>query len=140
MERNCRPLKERVGEGTELCAVVKANGYGHGAAACAAAALAAGPPGLPSPRRPRRRSCGCTSPSAPILVMGALTDDELARRSAAGADIAVWREGFRELCSRVAARAAAGRRASTSSSTAAWAGSASAIPSALLELARACAG
>jgi alanine racemase len=42
VERNCRTLKERAGEGTELCAVVKANGYGHGAAACAAAAIRGG--------------------------------------------------------------------------------------------------
>ena len=42
VERNCRTLKERAGEGTELCAVVKANGYGHGAATCAAAALRGG--------------------------------------------------------------------------------------------------
>ena len=42
VERNCRTLKERVGQGTELCAVVKANGYGHGAAACAAAAMRGG--------------------------------------------------------------------------------------------------
>ncbi|HEU4980551.1 MAG TPA: alanine racemase, partial [Solirubrobacterales bacterium] len=42
VERNCRLLSDRVGRDTELCAVVKANGYGHGAAACAAAAIRGG--------------------------------------------------------------------------------------------------
>ena len=41
-------------------------------------------------------------PEAPILVMGALTEPELRRALAAGAEVAVWREGFRELCSRLA--------------------------------------
>ena len=42
-------------------------------------------------------------PDTPLLVMGALTAEELGIALAAGAEIAVWREGFRELCSRVAA-------------------------------------
>ena len=39
VERNCALLKERL-DGAELCAVVKADGYGHGATRCAAAAVA----------------------------------------------------------------------------------------------------
>ena len=35
VERNCARLKAELGEGAELCAVVKADGYGHGAEACA---------------------------------------------------------------------------------------------------------
>ena len=35
VERNCARLEATVGEGAELCAVVKADGYGHGADACA---------------------------------------------------------------------------------------------------------
>ena len=42
VERNCRRLASELSEGTELCAVVKADGYGHGAVPCAAAALAGG--------------------------------------------------------------------------------------------------
>jgi alanine racemase len=41
-------------------------------------------------------------PEAPLLVMGALTEGELRTALAAHADVAVWREGFRALCSRVA--------------------------------------
>jgi alanine racemase len=39
---NCARLKAELGEGPELCAVVKADGYGHGADRCAEAALAGG--------------------------------------------------------------------------------------------------
>ncbi len=103
MERNCRTLKDRVGEDTELCAVVKANGYGHGAAACAAAAMRGGTTRLAVAAASEAEELRLHFPEAPILVMGALTEAELQVALAARADVAVWREEFRELCSRVAA-------------------------------------
>jgi alanine racemase len=102
VERNCRTLKERVGDGTELCAVVKANGYGHGAAACAAAAMRGGATRLAVAAAAEADELRRHFPEAPILVMGALTGEELRTALAARADVAVWREGFRELCSRAA--------------------------------------
>ena len=42
IERNVARLRRRLAGGAELCAVVKADGYGHGAAAAAAAALDGG--------------------------------------------------------------------------------------------------
>ena len=42
IERNCAHLRSLVGDGPRLCAVVKANGYGHGAIESARAALAGG--------------------------------------------------------------------------------------------------
>ena len=103
VERNCRTLKERAGEGTELCAVVKANGYGHGAATCAAAALRGGATWLAVAAAKEAEELRLHFPDTPILVMGALTEDELRLALTAHAEIAVWREGFRELCSRVSA-------------------------------------
>ena len=41
LEHNCRRLADEL-RGAELCAVVKADGYGHGADACAGAALQGG--------------------------------------------------------------------------------------------------
>ena len=41
VERNCARLKAEL-DGVELCAVVKADGYGHGADGCVTAALAGG--------------------------------------------------------------------------------------------------
>lgn len=102
VERNCRTLKDRAGEDTELCAVVKANGYGHGAAACAAAALRGGASRLAVAAADEAAELRLHFPDVPLLVMGALTEDELGTALAARADVAVWREGFRELCSRLA--------------------------------------
>jgi alanine racemase len=53
IERNCARLRAELGAESELCAVVKADGYGHGAAQCARAALAggAGWPWSPARRR-----------------------------------------------------------------------------------------
>jgi alanine racemase len=103
VERNCRKLKDHVGDGTELCAVVKANGYGHGAAACAAAALRGGTTRLAVAAAAEAEELRLHFPDTPIVVMGALTPDELGIALTARADVAVWREGFRELCSRAAA-------------------------------------
>jgi alanine racemase len=102
VERNCRMLNERVGQGTELCAVVKANGYGHGAAACAAAAMRGGATRLAIAAAPEAHELRLHFPDVPILVMGALTEEELRTALAARAEVTIWREGFRKLCSRVA--------------------------------------
>jgi alanine racemase len=103
VERNCRTLKERVGEEVELCAVVKANGYGHGSAVCAAAALRGGATRLAVAAASEAEDLRLHFPDVPILVMGALTAQELRTALEARAEVAVWREGFRELCSRAAA-------------------------------------
>ncbi|MDQ3937016.1 MAG: alanine racemase, partial [Actinomycetota bacterium] len=42
IERNCARLRSGLAEGAELCVVVKADGYGHGAVPSARAALAGG--------------------------------------------------------------------------------------------------
>jgi alanine racemase len=102
VERNCRALKERIGDGVELCAVVKANGYGHGAAVCAAAALRAGASRLAVATATEAEELRLHFPDVPILVMGALTTDELRTALMARADVAVWREDFRQTCSRIA--------------------------------------
>jgi alanine racemase len=102
VERNCRLLKEQVGEGTELCAVVKANGYGHGAAPCAAAAMRGGATRLAVAAADEAEELRLHFPDVRLLVMGALTEAELRTALTARADVAVWREGFRALCSTMA--------------------------------------
>lgn len=47
--------------GVEVIGVVKANAYGHGAAAAAVAALAGERPGSASPPSTRRCSCAATA-------------------------------------------------------------------------------
>ena len=83
--------------------MVKANGYGHGAAASAAAALRGGATRLAVAAASEAEELRLHFPDTPILVMGALTVGELRTALAAQAEVAVWREGFRDLCSRVSA-------------------------------------
>ena len=115
VERNCRTLKERVGDGVELCAVVKANGYGHGAAVCAAAALRGGATRLAVAAAAEAEELRLYFPDVPILVMGALTAASstalTARRGCRG-----LARGFREPAP--GWRRLAGWRACTSSTTA----------------------
>jgi alanine racemase len=105
---NCARLKAELGEGPELCAVVKADGYGHGAEDAAAAALAGGATRLAVATAAEAEPLGRRFPHVPLLTLGALTAAEVDIALAAGSEIAVWREGFRRL---LAERAAAlGRR------------------------------
>ena len=55
VERNCARL---AAEGPRLCAVVKADGYGHGAVPARGRRWPAARAGWPWPRRPRRSRCG----------------------------------------------------------------------------------
>jgi alanine racemase len=102
IEHNCTLLRSKLGEDTELCAVVKADGYGHGAETAARAALAGGATRLAVVSAGEAMQLRATFPEAPILVMGALTRVELESALRAGAEVAVWRERFRELASSVA--------------------------------------
>ncbi|MBJ7521228.1 MAG: alanine racemase [Solirubrobacteraceae bacterium] len=81
--------------GSAVCAVVKADGYGHGAVASARAALAGGATWLAvvsASEAAALREAGITEP--PILVMGALSTEELDVALAARADVVVWTEGL----------------------------------------------
>jgi alanine racemase len=101
IERNCRTLISKLAGGSELCAVVKADGYGHGAETAARAALAGGATRLAVVAAAEAEELRAAFPDARILVMGALTHDELERALRADADVAVWRERFRDLAARV---------------------------------------
>ncbi|MBM3666136.1 MAG: alanine racemase [Actinobacteria bacterium] len=104
VEANAGALKRAVGEGVELCAVVKADAYGHGAAPCAAAAMRGGATRLAVAAAAEAEELRQHFPEAPLFVMGALSERDLSRALDAGAEVAVWREGFRALCSRMAAQ------------------------------------
>ena len=99
VERNCARLKAELGDRRELCAVVKADGYGHGADACATAALAGGATRLAVATGSEAALIGRRFPQVPLLAMGALTPGDLEDALAAGAEISVWREGFRAFAS-----------------------------------------
>jgi alanine racemase len=94
---NCARLKAELGEGPELCAVVKADGYGHGAEDCAGAALAGGASRLAVATAAEAEGIGRRFPEVPLLTMGALSVEEVDVVLGAGSELAVWREGFRGL-------------------------------------------
>jgi alanine racemase len=107
---NCARLKAELGE-AELCAVVKADGYGHGADGSAAAALEGGATRLAVATASEAEEIGRRFQHVPLLTMGALTVEEVDAVISAGSELAVWREDFRRL---VADRARAhGHRART---------------------------
>ncbi|MGH2874753.1 MAG: alanine racemase [Solirubrobacteraceae bacterium] len=103
IERNCARLRGELKGGAGLCAVVKADGYGHGAVPGARAALAGGASWLAvaaaseaqALREAGRHEASPHDPGlgdARVLVMGALTDGELGQALAADADVVVWSE------------------------------------------------
>jgi alanine racemase len=109
IEHNCRRLHDALTGGAELCAVVKADAYGHGLGPAAGAALEGGATWLGVATAGEAASLRVAKPEARILVMGAMTPSELDAALAADADIALWREGFREAIAEAAV--AAGRPA-----------------------------
>jgi alanine racemase len=93
---NCARLKSELGE-AELCAVVKADGYGHGADGCAGAALTGGATRLAVATAGEAEQVGRRFQHVPLLTMGALTVEEVDAALSAGSELALWRDGFRQL-------------------------------------------
>jgi alanine racemase len=94
IERNAAALRARLAPGAELCAVVKAQASGHGAVPTARAALAGGATRLAvatAGEAAELREAGLT---APILIMGAISGEELPVALAAGAELVGWSERF----------------------------------------------
>src|SRR5919198_1554499 len=75
--RNCARLRRELRGGAVLCAVVKANGYGHGALPCARAALEGGASWLAVAAAAEAAELRGELVEVPILTMGALTVAEL---------------------------------------------------------------
>jgi alanine racemase len=93
IERNCARLRDELKGSAELCVVVKADGYGHGAVRSAHAALAGGASWLAvatASEAQELREAGLRD--VRVLVMGALTDGELVQALAADAEVVVWSE------------------------------------------------
>jgi alanine racemase len=91
IERNVSRLCGVLSPGTRMCAVVKADGYGHGALEAARAALrgGAGPIAVAT----GHEALELESLDVPILVMGALTTEELALLPAQ-AEVVAWSGEF----------------------------------------------
>jgi alanine racemase len=86
IERNCGRLAK------PLCAVVKANAYGHGTVPVAHAALRGGAEWLAVATAEEAAELRAGGIETPVLVMGALTRDELRTAVEADADVVAWSE------------------------------------------------
>jgi alanine racemase len=94
IERNVARLRRELAPATGLCAVVKADGYGHGAAPAARAALAGGARSVAVAAAGEAAALRAAGIDAPILVMGALSAPELEVALGARADVVAWDEAF----------------------------------------------
>ncbi len=106
LARNCRRLADRLGPRRLLCAVVKANGYGHGFELAARAALAGGARWLAVASADEALALRDAGFDTRTLVMGALSEPELTVALRCGADVVVWEQGFVERVAKVAQRLA----------------------------------
>jgi alanine racemase len=91
--RNVALLRARAG-GAALCAVVKADASGHGAVAIARTALAGGASMLAVATAGEALALRRAGLPAPILIMGAISEEELDDALAAGAEVAAWDSRF----------------------------------------------
>lgn len=94
IERNVTHLCRLLDERSSLCAVVKANGYGHGAAEVAQAALAGGARQLAVATVTEAAELRNAGVGASLLVLGAISDEELPEAISAEAEMVAWSERF----------------------------------------------
>jgi len=95
ISRNCTRLLREL-EGGELCAVVKADGYGHGMVPSAEAALAGGATWLAVAGMGEARELAAAEEfeemQAPLLVLGPICSEDLEEAIVHGFDVVVWSE------------------------------------------------
>jgi len=94
ISRNCAHLRSRLAGGAELCAVVKADGYGHGALQSARAARDGGATWLAVATAGEAVALRQTGIDGRVLVMGALTAEEAHALVQGGVDVVAWTPGF----------------------------------------------
>jgi len=104
IRHNVRRLMRDLPAGALHCAVVKANGYGHGAVPAARAALEAGSAWLGVATVAEAEELRAAGLAAPVLIFGPMTGAELERAAAAGADVTVWSAPFLAAARRLGAR------------------------------------
>jgi len=87
-------LCSRLADPARLIAVVKADGYGHGAVQVARAALEAGARGLAVTTTEEAWELRDAGLGRGVLIMGPVLDDQLEEAVASGAECAVWSTQF----------------------------------------------
>ena len=108
IERNVRRLIGALAPGTEMCVVVKADAYGHGAAPVARAARSAGAGWLAVASAQEAAELREAGLEGSLLVMGALSGEELPLALEARADVVAWTQEFVTDVARVAGKSPVG--------------------------------
>lgn len=103
---NCSRLAGVLQGGSELCAVVKADAYGHGMPECSWAALEGGAARLAVATALEADQLGRLHPDVSLLTLGDLRGEDMDLALAAGSEVTVWTDRGVELA---AARARAMR-------------------------------
>src|SRR5947209_12830008 len=94
IERNVVALREDLSGGAELSAVVKADASGHGAVPVARAALAGGATSLAVATVDEAAELRAAGLGDPLLVLGAISSEELPVALAARAEVVAWNARF----------------------------------------------
>jgi alanine racemase len=94
IERNVARLRQRLPTSSALCAVVKGDGYGHGAVPAARAALAGGARQLAVATAAEAAELREGGIEARLLVMGAISSAELPQALRAKAEVVAWNGRF----------------------------------------------
>ena len=107
IERNVARLRGGLADGVALCAVVKGGGYGHGALPAARAALAGGARLLAVATAGEAAELRGGGIESPVLVMGAVSDEELPVALGARCELVAWTGEFVERLARACGESAA---------------------------------
>ena len=102
IERNAARLAGALADGSSLCAVVKANGYGHGVVPSARAAVRGGAESLAVATAEEAAALRRELADVPIFVMGSVSGEEIGEALGARAEVSIWRDASRELLGAVA--------------------------------------
>jgi alanine racemase len=94
IERNAARLDAGLSGDAKLCAVVKADASGHGAVQAARAALAGGATQLAVATANEAAELRAAGVSQPVLVLGALSAEELPIALGARAELTAWTDEF----------------------------------------------
>lgn len=100
---NVRFLRSRLTGGAELCAVVKADGYGHGCAQSARAAVNGGATRLAVVTVEEAALVAGLELGVPVIILAPVSDDEIVAAVQTGAQLTVWSAAQVESAARAAA-------------------------------------
>lgn len=94
ISRNIKRAQKSLADGVAICAVVKGDAYGHGAAPVAATAVTAGATRLAVSTAREAADLRRAGITEPILVMGPLSATELQLAVHCGAEVVAWTDAF----------------------------------------------